>query len=127
MSTIVSEASSTDTTEEDQHLPPTICEPWCRDGRGHIDADSVDDQWCFSGSEVRVPMTRERLVRLPGGGRALDDMRVYAAREFEGRPFVSLSRGEAQGVSLTPAEAIELSEALAQHARMIQAHSARLA
>ncbi len=46
------------------HLPPVVCEPWCRDGSGHTDAHFPGDQWCSSEEEARVPLTREKLVEV---------------------------------------------------------------
>ena len=119
MSNIV--AGTSTESRESHHRPPVVCEPWCRDGNGHTDAHFVEDQWCSSESEARVPLTREKLVQIDEGEWALDDMRVSAMREFEGRPFVALARGEALAVAnLTPAEAIELGEALIAYGQMIK-------
>jgi hypothetical protein len=121
MSNIIAAEAATETARaEYPKLPPVVCEPWCRDGSGHTDAFHVDDQWCSSEAETRVPLTRERLIQVNDDVWALDDLRVAAQREFEGRPYVVLSRGDLQGVNLTADEAIALGEALVTFGRMVQ-------
>ena len=100
------------------HLPPVVCEPWCKDGSGHTDAHFPGDQWCTSEDEARVPLTREKLVEVESDQWELDYLAVYASREREGRPYVNLHRGEGLGVQMTPEEALELGEALIRFGRM---------
>lgn len=105
-------------------IPPVTCEPWCYDGNGHTDATSMADQLCFT-DEIRVPLTREKLVQMIDDSWALDFMQVYAAREAEGRAHAVLSHGDLNGVELTPQEARQLGEALVRFSDMIENQAPR--
>ena len=98
------------TVTMNETLPAVRCAAWCEDGTGHTQATHPDDQWCHSDDHV-VKLTRMPVLTF-GEHKWLDNIRVYLARERDGRPYMHLGRDDKAGVQMELNEVRELREAL---------------
>ena len=100
-------------------IPPITCQPWCEDGSGHTEADTLEEQSCL-GEEHRVALAlHERVMQVGTGAMGewteseeYDYLTVYAFKEFSTHPAVFIGRGEWAGAMLTPSEARSLAREL---------------
>ncbi len=100
------------TVTMNETLPAVDCTPWCHDGTGHTDALHPDDQWCYSGDRT-VKLTRMPVLTF-GEHKWLDNIRVYLARERDGRPYMHLGRDDQVGVEMDLNEVRELRDILSR-------------
>jgi hypothetical protein len=101
-------------TLDTHHLPAVACEPRCTDGTGHTAETHPVDQACFS-EQHEVNLTRQPMLLYAVGETqqsCLDYLSAHLGREREGRPYVSLTHADSPVVEMTPAEALQLAEAL---------------
>jgi hypothetical protein len=98
------------TTTISETLPAVECTPWCEDGTGHTDAWHPDDQWCYGPSRT-VTLSRMPLQTFEEH-KWLDNIRVYLARERDGRPYLHLGRDDLAGVKMDLNEVRELRDTL---------------
>ena len=100
-------------------IPPINCQPWCEDGGGHTEADTLEEQLCL-GEEHRVALALHERVKQVGTGamgewtesEEYDYLTVYATKGTSADPAVFIGRGEWAGAFLTPSEARRLARDL---------------
>ena len=84
---------------------PLDCQPWCRDGDGHPDARTREDQWCF-GVEDRVLLSTEPTEFLSDGNTLAPYLNTYLLRQADDTgPRVFIGYGGTSGKPATAEEA----------------------
>jgi hypothetical protein len=100
----------------DERPAPIACQAWCAYGDGHPNQLTALDQSCF-GQEHLLPLSLEPLVNHNAPSDPEVDFRpehltLYLVKDYGREPAIHLDKGEATGVSMTPAEALALAQRL---------------
>jgi hypothetical protein len=101
----------------DERPAPIACQAWCAYGDGHPNQFAATDQACV-GMEHLLPLSLEPLVNHhnalsnPVADFHPEHLTLYLVKDYGREPAIHLGKGEATGVSMTPAEAVALAQQL---------------